>query len=432
MTHCVKTNQSGNAKNPQRSGSTLALRFLNSMKFLGFSHLRRFRFYMGLMLCAVCAATGTAAKAQTGGLPPTPTDTLDYSAPWSTTTKHAPKKDSSPKKSKKFIEIAPDGAVIPAAPVAPAAPADAALPAVPAAPSAEIPPVALPDSLALPSAVSPLAMPQQKARNNELAIMAAYFQAQGNVVLPFGFSLSKLPLVAAYVGNISQTILPARDSKYFGASFTHAFNKHSFADLSYSHGSSSGSGGIPQNILNVGSTFKITDNWFQAYYRYIPKYFDGKRFIAYGRVGATFVLSDFAERDNVNGSFYQQKDTTHDILGNLGYGLSYQLPFSTAHHKFQLQQEGEGFFGYRSQKSQESIAQNNLFGPSASVNNTLFGGLGRLTLRYQYYLGNSGRIKLVADGGIQVQYTLIHYSSFGTPTELLWGPYIRAGVRYSF
>ena len=75
--------------------------------------------------------------------------------------------------------------------------------------------------------------------------------------------------------------------------------------------------------------------------------------------------------------------------------------------------------------------------PTVSINNALYGGIGRGTVRYEYRLGKSGLFKVFAEGGIQGKFTLINYSSSGnfrggSFNELLWGPYAKVGLRYAF
>jgi hypothetical protein len=55
-----------------------------------------------------------------------------------------------------------------------------------------------------------------------------------------------------------------------------------------------------------------------------------------------------------------------------------------------------------------------------------------VTVRFEYRLGRSGLFKVFADGGAQAKYTQIQYSGLGTFDELLWGPYVKLGVRYDF
>ena len=150
------------------------------------------------------------------------------------------------------------------------------------------------------------------------------------------------------------------------------------------------------------------------------------------RAGVSFVQADLADDASFPPPYgiYRQTDRSQDILGNLGFGLSYAL-YSGTRLRVGLQFEGEGFYGHRSQESQENF-MNFVVGPTAKIDNDLYGGIGRMTLRFQYELGETGYWKLYSDVGMQVRYTLINYAEVGTPSELLWGPYVKLGIRYSF
>ena len=134
----------------------------------------------------------------------------------------------------------------------------------------------------------------------------------------------------------------------------------------------------------------------------------------------------------VNGA-YNQTDDTQDILGNLGFGLGYS-PYISGRTRVLLQLEGEGFFGHRFQDTHENLPTQDppVSAPSASIDNDLYGGIGRATVRFQYALGAARLLKAFADVGIETKYTIITYSGHGSPDELLWGPYVRVGLRYSF
>jgi hypothetical protein len=99
-----------------------------------------------------------------------------------------------------------------------------------------------------------------------------------------------------------------------------------------------------------------------------------------------------------------------------------------------LQFEGEGFYGSRSQESLETLPgiDPNFPYTTAKIDNTLYGGIGRATVRLEYRLGRSGLFKVFGDAGVQATYTQIEYSGLGTFNELLWGPYVKLGVRYDF
>jgi hypothetical protein len=135
---------------------------------------------------------------------------------------------------------------------------------------------------------------------------------------------------------------------------------------------------------------------------------------------------------------YAQTDHTKDILGNFGFGIAYSF-YDGDRARLAAQLEGEGFFGHRDQKTSENLpfTQGGIVGPTVSINNELYGAIGRLTFRYQYAFGAARAIKAFVDVGMETKYSYINYSasglfSGGTFNELLWGPYARVGLRYSF
>jgi hypothetical protein len=190
------------------------------------------------------------------------------------------------------------------------------------------------------------------------------------------------------------------------------------------------------------ATFKQADftkdeDWYQAYVRYSFPRLRGKQFNAYLRVGISYVPADlrFVSRESDPESglpVYQQDNATEDFLGNIGFGVTYYL-HQGRRANFGLQLEGEGFYGHRWQDCHEILPGSGV-DATTSVENDLYGGIGRLTARFEYRLGRSGLLRLFADAGMAVKYSAIDYSDngLGTHDELLWGPYVKAGLRYSF
>ena len=105
-----------------------------------------------------------------------------------------------------------------------------------------------------------------------------------------------------------------------------------------------------------------------------------------------------------------------------------------------MQFEAEGYYGNRSQDSLETLSNGHGVAPvSATINNDLYGGLGRAVVHFEYRFGRNGLFRAFADGGAEGDYTEINYPSVagssnsgGTFNELLWGPYVKLGLRYSF
>ena len=83
--------------------------------------------------------------------------------------------------------------------------------------------------------------------------------------------------------------------------------------------------------------------------------------------------------------------------------------------------------------------------PTATIDNTLYGAIGRVTLRFEYAFGQSRALRAFIDGGVQMKYTEVEYPEWEVTTqtgtqgypkqtydELLWGPYVKVGLRYAF
>jgi hypothetical protein len=245
-----------------------------------------------------------------------------------------------------------------------------------------------------------------------------------------GFALGGSPAVG----------IADRKSDYFGTTISYSFGQAWYLDLSYARGDSSASGPVVLLIvisappLNLATTFSINDDWYQAYVRYTFPALRFTRLSAYLRAGVSFVQADLHAISTSPSRFYEQTDQTEDILGNVGFGVVYFVHRGNR-AKLGLLLEGEGFYGHRSQDSREDLHN---FDPypivNAEIDNELYGGLGRSTLRFEYALGRRGVFKLSADAGMEVKYTQIQYSDFGIGTrdELLWGPYAKIGLKYSF
>ncbi len=283
-------------------------------------------------------------------------------------------------------------------------------------------------------------LPPVKPTQNEISVSGDYLFGQGTVTFPELFSLRNSGFA---LGSSPDVGIADRKSDYIGATISYSFGQAWYLDLSYARGRSSATGPIrfPNVIgappLDLTTTFTIDDDWYQAYVRYTFPALRFTRLSAYLRAGVSFVQADLAAsniRPPSLGGFYEQRDRTDDILGNVGFGLVYFV-YRDNRAKLGLQLEGEGFYGHRSQDSREDLHN---FDPytivNAKIDNNLYGGLGRSTARFEYALGRRGVFKLSADAGMEVKYTRIQYSDFGIGTrdELLWGPYAKIGLKYSF
>lgn len=322
------------------------------------------------------------------------------------------------------VAESPTPAPAPQAPPPTSPPASETVVITPGAPPPPAVPAAQPTAGGPPSATVPVNITTAKPTRNQISASADYLLGQGNVTLPFGFSLKSLG-----IGFSPTVIKPSRNSDYFGGTLSYSFGQEWFIDASYAHGTSSGGFELP--FGGGPSTFTIDDNWYQGYIRYAFPSLQGTHLSAYLRAGATYVTADQSDISHTDLE-YQQINTAKDILGNLGFGGLY-LWHPSSRIRFGVQLEGEGFFGNRDQKTQESLVRTSEIGPTVSLSDTLYGGIGRATLRFEYAIGHSRLLRAFADGGFELKYTEITYpQGAGTFNELLWGPYVKAGIRYSF
>jgi hypothetical protein len=285
---------------------------------------------------------------------------------------------------------------------------------------------------------------------HQVSLSGDYLIGEGHLSVPIAFGAGRIPTFRT-----TPTITnPDRNSEYFGGTVSYSYGQAWFVDLSFAHGESEGS--VPlSSILGAASPFtgpfKISDDWYEAYFRYAFPGLRGRRFNAYLRAGVTYVqsrltlASDAIPASNIPaGAYYSQRTDTDDILGIIGFGASYSV-FAGQRMRVSLQLEGEGFGGSRSQDTHD-VAFTFLGPPStvsgnATIDNWEYGGLGRFTVRLEYELGKRGLFKIFADAGVQARFTFVQYDQFTaqkgtvaakTADELLWGPYVRAGFRYSF
>jgi hypothetical protein len=299
----------------------------------------------------------------------------------------------------------------------------------PAAPAAEQAPA---PSEGFSMSPPPMLRPP-KSTKNEVSVSGDILFGQGKVSLPFGYSLNQA--LRGTASSSEGVFTVPRNSLYYGGTLSYSYGQAWYIDLSYAQGHSSGSQSIATGFLgDINSTFSIDDTWYQLYLKYTFPQLRGKRFSAYLRAGASYITSTLKDDSTgASAGVYSQKDDTQDILGNIGAGLAYSL-FTTHRLRVDLQGEIEGFGGERSQQSTESLPDDGLSGPQTDLSNTLYGGIGIATVRVEYRMGRAGLFKIFGEAGIEGRYTLIEYSgsNAGTPSEYLWGPYIKLGLRYSF
>lgn len=279
----------------------------------------------------------------------------------------------------------------------------------------------------------PTLQPPRSTKNEVSASFDIMF-GEGQVSLPLGYSLNKA--LGGTASSQQGAFTVPRNSFYYGGTISYSFGQAWYVDLSIAQGHSSGSQTIPTGFLgDIPSSFSIDDTWYQAYLKYTFPQLRGKRFSAYLRAGISYVTATLKDNasQTIDGA-YSQHDDTQDILGNVGFGLAYSL-FTTHRLRIDLQGEAEGFFGERSQQTLETLASDRgLPFQTDDINNTLYGGIGRATLRAEYRMGKSGLFKIFGEAGIEGRYDIVDYSGSksGSPNEYLWGPYVKIGARYAF
>lgn len=277
--------------------------------------------------------------------------------------------------------------------------------------------------------ISELMLVEPEVTRHTISISGDYLLGQGDVTVPVGFALEGGALPVD-----TDVFIPDRESDYFGGTFSYSLGQTWFVDLSYVQGDSQGNVVIPDFFgQNLPSDFQIDDQRYQVFLRYAFPALRGSRWSAYLRAGGTYVPAELRVTGLAVDSYSQETDTK-DWYGNLGFGVSYYL-FSGTRTRVLLQVEGEGFYGVREQSVDELLFQD--FRRSTTLDNELIGGIARSTLRVEVGLGESRLFKVFADGGVQGQYTIIEYESStffqeDSFDELLWGPYARAGISYSF
>lgn len=279
--------------------------------------------------------------------------------------------------------------------------------------------------------VAPPVFAAPKVTKHQVGVSGDFFLGQGDVTLPLGFSLVQSGLAPS---NYEPTVAePERDAVYYGGTLSYSYGQSWYVDVGYSQGESSGQVGVDLGGGTLEpSTFTINEDIYQAYIRYTPKSLRNRPLSAYVRMGVSYVDTTITDQltDPLLG-FYQETVKATDILGSLGFGVGYRM-LNVGRFRMGLQIEMEGFGGTRSQDITESLPEADITFPTATIDNTLYGGIGRGTLRSEYRMGKSGLMILFLDAGLQAKYTFVNYPDLGTYNELLWGPYAKLGFNYSF
>jgi len=300
---------------------------------------------------------------------------------------------------------------------------------------------------------SGLSLESFEVRNRELGFTGDYLYGLGNVQVPLGYALGPI----LQVGNGSFTEATRENANYYGGTVSGSLGRVWFVDLTYSRGSSRGqlnnlgailgdAGGAV--LADLKTSYKLDEQFHQGYIRYAFPGLTGTRYSAYIRGGFTFAtstLDNVYAVDPVSGTF---RSEALDYLGNLGAGIEYGL-IRGDRTRVSLFVEGEGFGGLRQTDITESYSQSGLVVPldgAASVQSTVYGGLGRAITRFRWVLDRKSRLRLNLDIGLQARYLINEFNSmpdFLNPVqpgyrvnvradELLWGPYGRLGLSYSF
>lgn len=289
----------------------------------------------------------------------------------------------------------------------------------------------------------------QEGWNNLIGVSGDYLIGYGKLSLPFAFAVAKGGL-----GPTTPTVnLGDRDSTYYGGTISYSHDTKLFFDFSFSRGTSTAD--TPQRLAGYDFRrveYEIDDDWYQFYIRYSfsPLDIDKlSKLSAYLRAGVTYVDTELSA-DGKNADFgvaYGQRNEFADIQGNFGLGISYAV-IDESKVRLSLFGEAEGFAGTRNQDIEEDLTQAGLRVPGSpfkdTLDNVMYGGLGRFSIRFEYFpRGRQGRLRLFADGGVQYRYTRIQYDEApgagGDPSfdeqdfgEVLWGPYVKAGIRFAF
>ena len=277
---------------------------------------------------------------------------------------------------------------------------------------------------------------QPTVYKNEISASADFMYGTGTITVPIGFALKTINLPGASFQ--PSAVSANRSTVYYGGTVSYSYGRSWYLDFSGENGRSTGSTSLSIPGLAgppVPASFDVTDTWYTIYLRYnLQNFLAGTRFRAYLRGGVSLVEATLLTANDPfsafgSGQFYSEHDNTFDVLGNFGFGLTYSL-YSTVRLKVGLQLEGEGFAGNRSQDITESFAQS--LTANTTINNTVYGAIGRLTLHADYRLGQSGRWKLTGDVGMMTKNSLVSYPDSGTKGETLYGPYAKAGASFVF
>ncbi len=312
------------------------------------------------------------------------------------------------------------------------------------APPEAAPPVVKPPATATtPAPVAPVARPRTtpaplddvKPENHDVWLAADGAYLFGDVLVTLGKSLEK-SLVAGTAPEI-QSIVAPRQSYYYGGSLSYSYgaSRNLYFDVNYARGHSDANA----KDLDGGSMgkfdtsdFTVDDDWIQAYVRYsFSELTVGKPYTFYARFGVSYVKTELEMRADIPKlGLYNQSSESTDIMGNIGLGVTYAF-VRKEHHRLGALMEMDVFGGQRTQDMTEKLYYQTR-GVPVSTDDIVYGGLGRLTLRYEYVTGKTYSWRYFVDLGGQARALWVNGQEGKENMEMLYGIYGRLGVKYSF
>jgi len=294
-----------------------------------------------------------------------------------------------------------------------------------------------------------------KILDHEIGVSGDFLYGNGYVQLPIGEALFRGTELRENIGIGKFTTADRKSALYYGGTLSGSIGKTWYLDVSYSRGTTEGSlqdlnvFGLSSD--SVKSDYKLSDQYYQMYGKYAFPQFSGTRFAAYLRLGATYSENSASVTYEYLGFKGGFESTSNDYLGNIGLGGEYYV-YRGDSFKVTTVIEGEGFGGLRTSSIQEKIDLGVIYSAAMDQDSLVYGGLGRGVLRLVKTLGQEGRWKLNVDVGFQGKYLINEYDSMANSitrkelredpesdsrqnvhgNELLWGPYGRVGLSYSF
>jgi hypothetical protein len=304
------------------------------------------------------------------------------------------------------------------------------------------PVVTTPTTVMTPAPVAPATTPRPKpaalddvkAENHDVWVAGDGAYLFGDVLVTLGRSLAES--LGGTAPEIQSVIAP-RQSYYYGGSLSYSYGakRNLYFDLNYAQGHSD----AKAKDLDGGSMgkfdttdFTVDDSWIQGYLRYsFSELTVGKPYTIYARLGVSYVKTELEMRADIPKlGLYNQSSESTDIMGNIGLGVSYAF-LRKEHHRLGALVEMDVFGGQRTQDMTEKLYYQTS-GTPVSKDDLVYGGLGRLTLRYEYVTGKTYSWRYFVDFGGQARALWVNDPDGKESMEMLYGVYGRLGVKYSF